>query len=312
MGQSCALIGKYPSIILVVAIESILHIGISIVFAFILLAIEKDDIYRTIYPYLLFSYMWITWTFSYVVYTTIAGTAASWYFLSGTDHMPDHPVWDSLKRSCTTSFGSNAFAAMLVAVIQLLTVLASTPDVKGSAGDVLAVLKVVAKCLLQIFQCFVTWINRYGLIYCAIFGVPYREGCRRWVELSCTRFAEVICSGTCIGIALGYNEVIFVVGTGLLGFGVGFAITGNIAPAGALTLAFALLFAYGVFEILSKPIITMSDTLLLCFMEAPAQMNSTASELADRFNECYSTELALRVQQAEERIARLRAKNNPD
>jgi len=68
---------------------------------------------------------------------------------------------------------------------------------------------------------FVRWLNHYGLIYCAIFGVPYSEGCRRFTELSCKKYCDVIFEGCFIQTALTFNLFMFTIGSAALGFGVG-------------------------------------------------------------------------------------------
>jgi hypothetical protein len=69
---------------------------------------------------------------------------------------------------------------------------------------------------------------------------------------------------------------------------------------GVFGFLFAFLSTYAIFVILAEPVITMCDTLMLCFMECPAQLKASASDLADRFNQYYSTQLCVKAQEQEE------------
>jgi hypothetical protein len=309
LGQSAAIICKYPSVILILFMESILQLGIALMFIFALIGVQLGNMSDYIYIYFVFSYAWVSWTVSYVAYTAVAGTAATWYFLAGTEWMPDHPAGEALKRSFTKSFGSCSFAAFILAMIALMEhILDMDVSGGGALACVFLLLKCIAMCVLAILKCLVKWVNRYGLIYCATFGVPYIEGCRRWIELCCKRYAEVLVSGVIIEFALSFNSMVFVIGSALCGFGIGYAMSPDSSDPyagvsdwqrimyGIFGLLFALLFTYAIFVILSEPIITMCDTLMLCFMECPGQMLSTAKDLADRFNKHYNTELMLKAE----------------
>jgi hypothetical protein len=209
MGQSAAIICKYPSVIFVLLLESCIQIVQAGMFIFGFITVQLGRMSNLIYMYFLFSYVWISWTFKYVAYTTVAGTAATWYLLADTEYMPDHRAWSALKTSLSKSFGSCAFAAFITAVIEVLEHVIDM-DAGGSALAIaILLLKCVARCILEILKCFVRWISRYGLIYCATFGVPYLEGCRTWIELCCKRYAEVLCRGVIIEFALEYNSIVF-------------------------------------------------------------------------------------------------------
>jgi hypothetical protein len=119
-----------------------------------------------------------------------------------------------------------------------------------------------------------------------------------------------------IELALSFNSIVFVIGAALCGFGIGMAMAPSkmviagveieTSPSiwyGLFGLLFALLFTYAIFVILAEPIITMCDTLMLCFMECPAQLQSSASDLAVRFNQYYGTQLMMKAQLQEEQRA---------
>jgi hypothetical protein len=116
--------------------------------------------------------------------------------------------------------------------------------------------------------------------------VPFGEGCRRWAELTCRKFGEVLIGGCCIGRAITMNFLVCTVGAALLVFG----ITRDGAASGA-TAAFTL----AIFILMEKPIRAYSDTILVCFVEAPEMLKSSASELYSLLADYYGKATAERA-----------------
>jgi hypothetical protein len=303
MKQATILIRQYPSILFFCIFQSLLQIGIGILFFAIFLAITLLEWSPWIYLYVLLSYIWVTLTFGYVTYLTIAGLAASWYFLNDTPQFPQHPVLTSLKRAYTTSFGSACLSGFLMAFIETLKAIMNTKDgnKEGITGVVLVIFRCVSLCILSILECFVKWICRYSLIYCAMFGVPFKEGCRRWAELSANRFVDVVMGGVCVRSSLGYNQLLFAVGGGFLGFGIGYkaaVIENEEYWMGIMVALISALLTFGFLDVMSTPILTMSDTLLIGFAEAPEKLRSSAAPLYDLLAERYRNGLAQRIANA--------------
>jgi hypothetical protein len=229
--------------------------------------------------YCLFSFYWITLTLGYVAYLTFCGVGSSWYFLNDTPYLPRSPTWESYKRAWTTSFGSAAIAGFLLAVIQTLKALANT---EGSKSQAIDCLRCIAMCILAVLEVCIKMITRYALIYCATFGVPFKEGCRRWGELGFKKLVDCLISGNVIGECLFINWLVFSGGGALLSYGIGYAsITDNVSPkfGAAVTAVIGLLVTIAIYAILSKPIQAISDTVLICFSEAPDQLQTSAHDL---------------------------------
>jgi hypothetical protein len=301
MDISCKLICRFPSIILVVVGEAVIEVILSVIFALLINAIFEAGWSFAVFIWVCFSFMWTTTTVSYIAYITISGLAATWYFLNDTEYMPASPVWMSLKRAMTTSFGSAALGAFLLAVVHILQMLADMESGSGAAGVAVNLIRCCALCCLAIIECFVRLVTRYALIYCATFGLSFIEGCERWLELTTTRFIELLVGGLCITTAVSYNMLIFAIGSALLGFGFGALAdpsenSKNIfGPYPIFSAIFAALFSYAIFSVLAEPVIVLSDTLLVCFVERPDRLQSSASELAENLTAWYTTELDQKV-----------------
>ena len=289
--QSCALIRRNPSVLLLCLFQSVLEVIINIVFGAFIFSVEFIGWSAWTYVYIVFSYYWTTVTFGYVVYMTGAGFAASWYFLNGTGFMPSSPVWSSYKRAMTTSFGSAACAGFLIAIIEALKHIVES-DNNNNGNDngctAMCVLKCIAMCILNCLEAFVSWMSHYGLIYCAIYGVPYSEGCRRWAEISCKKFANVLISGCVISNVVSYNLFTFGVVACFIGYCVGL-IFGK--AAAIICCVFTCIFTFSIFILLEQPLYTISDTLLICFSEAPEKLHTSANELYQTLCNLYQISL---------------------
>jgi hypothetical protein len=276
-------------------IQAVLEMGISVTIAFAMGAARAIDWSPAIYVYLCFSFLWISVTLGYTVYLTLAGIGASWYFLNDTEHMPRSPIFPSLKRALTTSFGSAAFAGLIMAVIELLKIfIHRRPDRNENAC--IAIMRCLAMCILHCIEACFSYVARYALIYCAAFGVPFKEGCRRWVELSCKRFADLVVSGSIIKSVLVLNMLTFTIGTALVGLGLGtgmFSSKHGKTDLGAAMAVVAAMVTLAIFVLLEHPLLSLSDTILVCFVEAPDRLNSSAHELYQLLVDTYGRQLGL-------------------
>ncbi|OHS99160.1 hypothetical protein TRFO_34479 [Tritrichomonas foetus] len=291
--QACTLLWKNPTIFIVMFIELIIEIIVSIMFVFAVLFVVISDWSYWIYIYFLLAFFWITFTFGYVVYLTTAGVAAQWYFLHDTEYMPKMAVWASFKRAVTTSFGSASLAGFLMAVVNVCKAIAN--DAR-SQGGIIALIACIAYCILLIIECFLAMITRFALIYCATFGVPFKEGCRRWTELETKQFVGTLLNSCIISTALGMNMFVFCVGAAVLGFGVGYIfMPHNIYLLIFLPVA-SLLFTLCMFSVLETPIETLADTLFVCFVERPENLKTTANELYEKLVDAYGSALEAEIQ----------------
>lgn len=287
--ETCKLLLKYPSIFVVEFFEVLFMIALQVMFSLFIFATEISGISKVMYVFIILTYFWITITFSYIIYMSISGVASSWYFLYNTEYMPKFPILGSLKRAFTTSLGSAAFAGLLLAIVEFLEFLISEGSVGGGCiGCALSILRCIALCVLRCLQCCIQYINRYALVYCATFGVPYKEGCRRFMELKNTRFANLVMNSCIISQSTNYNMYIFSIGAALTAYGIGYGLYRHDSSyAKVFMAAFTFAFAFALFELLRQPFVVISDTLLVCFVENPECLKSSAADLYELLREFY-------------------------
>lgn len=304
------LVLKNPSVLLVCFLEALINVIINCGYLFVCLCTAVMNYSPFWYVYCVFSYTWITLTVSYVIYMTGAGVAASWYFLHNTDYYPSSPTWSSFKRSITTSFGSCCYAGFILAVIEAMRVMIKLivnltnerrnnteverdDDRAGQiCSDILCTLfSCIALCILDLLESVVSWITRYSLIYCAMYGIPYKEGCRRWTELEFTRFVNVLIDGCVIKDAFSYNSIVFTIFSGLISFPLSLIFFKVGSLQNIMIVLLSVIFTIVGLAFLNNPVITMSDTLLVCFSESPDTLKDNNFELYSVLSNAYTNQL---------------------
>lgn len=307
--MAAKLLLQYPGLICFCLFQILWTLIVNAMFCVIIYFVQKRGLHPAVYLYVVFSYLWCTLTFEYVEYITVSGVASTWYFLYETDYFPNSPVCQSYKRAMSTSFGSAAFAGFILAVIQFLQFILDATKNNTSDGSngtldlICCILRCCAQCILCILERLVSTLNRYALIYCAAFGIPYIAACKRFVELECTRFIRVIMSSCVISQGIAYNLIVYSIASALAGFGLGHLIfkgKDEYSEATRLlfkifTCCFALLFTFGIYEVVIEPIETMADTLLVCFSENPENLKTTAYDLYELIADQYNDQLGKHI-----------------
>lgn len=148
--------------------------------------------------YLAFSLFWTTQVLQNVVHTAASGVYATFYFLHGSGQGVGRPVWSSLKRALTYSFGSIAFGSLIVALIQLVRYLLSM----SQDGNRRSTANVIADCFLGIIESLVQYFNYYAYIHIAIYGSPYIESASKTWDLVRSRGIDAVINDDLVGVAM--------------------------------------------------------------------------------------------------------------
>lgn len=297
--MSSKLLTEYPSLICFCLYQVLFTLVIDAFFCALIFYIQKRGINNLLYLYVAFSYFWTTLTFEYVEYLTVSGVAASWYFLNDTDYFPNSPVCQSYKRAMTTSFGSAALAGFILSIVEILEFIIDSTDSSINKMKTYSfcccIFQCIARCILCVLKCCLMTINRFALVYCATFGIPYVSGCKRVIELMVTRFVRVITTACIIKEATRLNSFIFGIASAFIGYAFGHLMFKERNDYSDDTkemfkifiCCFALLFTFGIFKATVEPQIALCDTLLVCFFECPENLKTTAYDLYELIAENY-------------------------
>jgi len=231
--------------------------------------IETDSVTKLAIFFLAFGLFWTSQVMRNVVHMSVAGVAASWYFLVGPDGVgPPNPLSRSLKRACTNSFGSICFGSLLVAFIQTLRFM-----VRSQSDGFCAI---CADCLLSCIESALAFMNKFAFTYIAIYGGNFCDGGSSVWNLIKERGFDLIINDDLtetvfFTIAL-FNGITVAVIVGLL--------------AWACHVKYALLLAIIAFVVaylLSAFALSVLDsgvaTLFVCFAEDPEQLEATRPDL---------------------------------
>lgn len=293
LAKTVNILWNHPSIFLIVLAQLFLGSLITGGFSYIVFVIVSKAYHWAWYIYIFFSYVWISTCVYYVLYFTIVGTAGSIYFLEGTDLMPESPVKDAFKRASFKSFGSSAFASFIVAVLKTLRMLAdSNSDQRNGTIQILCCL---FKCLIMCIEMIFGYLVRFGLIYCALYGIPFIHGCKRFVELEFKKFIGVLMSSCVIDKASSANAFGFSLISAIIGLLLSFIFYGNDLFFLILTPILAFLVTYAFIGILSAPVDSISDTLFICYGECPQRLHDFAEDLDVQFQAVYGDQLTEQI-----------------
>lgn len=105
-----------------------------------------------------------------VVHVSCAGVAASWYFKTE----DDRPTLSSLKRACTTSFGSICLGSLLVAVLRALWMVVPRRRT-GQSGLVAVACGGALSCVLAVLSRLVEVYNHFAFTFMAIYGHKFSD-----------------------------------------------------------------------------------------------------------------------------------------
>jgi len=293
-----------PAIFLVVFIQIIIEFIANFIYCLAFLYIAVNNWSYLIYIYYLFSYYWVIITNYYVFFLISANLAANAYFLEGTEYFPESPVWDSVKRSTTSTFGSASFAGFIAALLTTLETIAE--QLMKSDNSYVKIIGCIVYCIVCCLQAIFHHISRYGLFYVTVYNVPFLEGARRFTEISVKKFINTFMGESILSTSLTYNSFIFMVFSIIIGVAIGIGYyekfrEENIVQAALLLVAyiiFTVMFTEVFLWCLLNPADTITYSLFICFTEFPERLKIVDNRQYEFFVYRYSCSTA-------------RATNNP-
>ena len=287
LGYSTRILYQNPSIYFLMFLDWFLEMIVCVFFAVQVFFVIICEWPFASYVYFFFAYTWITLTFSYVLYMAIAGTGATYYFLKDSVYWPKHPAMQAFKRAATTSFGSAAFAAGILAIIKTIEMIINALKNNAKDNKYIALLLCILQIILKLIESIFKFITQFALIYCATFGIPFKEGCRRFLELMAHRFINVIANRCIVSNVMSINQVTMAVLGGIAGFGVSILLIKYNLYLIILLAVLSFFLTFIIWEVIKSPLVTLTDTLLVCFFEAPENLKTTGYELYELLEKYY-------------------------
>eukprot|EP00668_Euglena_longa_P012196 GGOE01014630.1.p1 GENE.GGOE01014630.1~~GGOE01014630.1.p1 ORF type:complete len:482 (+),score=180.33 GGOE01014630.1:207-1448(+) len=110
-------------------------------------------------------FFWTSQVLQNVVYTTVSGVMATWYFMH--THQMDDPTVPCLKRALSTSFGSVCLGSLGIFWVKVAEILARS----GTGGSQL--LAALQQRLQDSVDQAMQYFNSYALVHSALYGKPF-------------------------------------------------------------------------------------------------------------------------------------------
>lgn len=285
MKSSALIIRRIPSTLLFNFLIYVVQAVVSYLFSCGAVLVYTLGISYWLYVYIVLSYFWITRTIEFVSYTTIAGVASTWYFLNDTEHMPKMPLLSSLYNALGPSFGPSALAGFLEGISSGFNWIKKKGEVLSfaSGGCCFSCLKCCCGCFASAVKCIVGAIDRYSLIYCAMFGTPAKEGVKRWKLVAKKKIVKQVLNSCIVSLTFKvYAYSSMAVGASLGGLLAKLLFVKNSPPFIFLS-TIAGTCAFEGMQLISRVIEVMSDTLFVGFAEAPLRLENGAKDIYDLF-----------------------------
>ncbi|KAH0787050.1 XYPPX repeat family protein [Histomonas meleagridis] len=285
------------TILIYTFIELIISIIFSFIFCMIIFLIQYNNVNQLLYIYVAISFYWISYSLGYISSTTTTAHVSSWYFLKDTEYYEKFPT-TSFKRAFTNMLGDESLCAVFMPIVQTLQKFwyanqftqcckNHTQECCICCSDQDCCFCILATCLKPIEFCF-KWINRFSLVYCSLFGIPFKEGCRRFTELICNKHVRTLVYKNILNISSAYQWYNFMVVALLIGYTIGMVINRDDYDTKVFTVMFSFFSTMFLFLVIRFNFEGIADTFMICFMEAPDKLKASCPDLYNKLRKRYS------------------------
>ena len=304
MKTSATLVNKHPSLLFIEIIQSFILLSINILYLIFITVVNssssEEHFSPLIYVYGVFTYYWIIMTIYYTCYMITAGVIGFEFYHSNSQEKPKNLVLFSFKKAVTQNFGAAAFAGFILALIQTLKFLVEylNPDRRnkkkrersddsddnrkkdnGAYRIILFVLYYILRGILSFIESYFSYISRQALIYCAVFGCSYEEGCQRYHQKSFFDKINNLQHESIVSGAVATHYLLFMVLSGLAVYYAQSSIYHDEPVLLYITVFLTEIMMLTFFTFFQSLITTSLDTIFLCHLENPKVMRDTNEEL---------------------------------
>ena len=217
----------------------------------------------------------LVWTLQFVRYTThvtSAGVVASWWFGAAPGAgVAGGVVAGALLRALTSSAGTAALAALVIAVLEVLRFLAHQAA-RRRGRDHCAVQ--LAGCVLGCLESLAEYFNKWALTYAGVYGDSLVEAGRAVAALFERRGFDALVNDSIVDSALALAGALVGVLTALVAALLA-AAAGHSGGVVALVALVALIAGFYVCSVAVGVVSAGVATVYVCFAEDPAALAAT-------------------------------------
>ncbi|KAG1693828.1 hypothetical protein DVH05_022930 [Phytophthora capsici] len=242
--------------------------------------VSPDETMKMLVAYHFFGFLWTAQLINAISMCTIAGAVSRYYWSRNktSDEMGRFPILASFKNCFRYHFGSLAFGAFIIAVVQFLRAALlyldhQTKDLQKSNVVLKVVMKIVQCCLWCLEKC-LRFLSKNAYILIAMKGHSFCSSAKDAFKILLSNIAQVGAVSTVTFLLLGAGKVAVALSCAIVTFvyleknneayGVGGAheLSSPMAP-----IILALILGWFVASTLLGVYEMAIDTILLCFCE---------------------------------------------
>ena len=236
--------------------------------------------------------LWTTQLIKAVLHTTVAGTVASWYFLS--PNVPRRPTARAARRALTTSFGSLCLGSLVASTLKALRAIIRlaflSKDARTGYGNNMSsvggTVRACFLCMLGFLDVLVRYFNEYAYTQVAIYGKSFTSASRdTWTLLmhggtGVDYLLQRDLVGTAVALGAMLSGLLVSFATGLWAR----ANFGDDAPLWWEATVAAFFIGHGSVSIVSSVIESAVCALYVCFAEDPSPLSAIDPQLSLLFS----------------------------
>ncbi len=223
----------------------------------------------------LVSLYWIVGTLSAIGVTTVAGAVGTWWYLPESNSCVS---LSSLGRAMTTSLGSLALGAFIVAVLQAAReALRSARNSSNNRNCCVLFLFCLAICLLGCIERLMRFFNAFAYVQIGLYGYDYITAAKRVYDLFVARGFEAVVNEDMTGMAI-FTASFITGGLSALVVGLPFYFNANMDAHVAVVLVCAFFVGYLASLVVLSLVPAAVRTTFVVWAEDPAAMTTNRPE----------------------------------
>ncbi|KAI8912479.1 plasma-membrane choline transporter-domain-containing protein [Gorgonomyces haynaldii] len=202
---------------------------------------------------------------------TIAGAAASYYWVQDKTQIVPFPITKSFYRTCRYHLGSVALGSLLITIIELIRLFLYQLQAKvaKSKNPYLKYIVACAQCCMKCIEMVVKWINRNAYVYIAITGVAFFKAAGHATSLLLRNGAKLVAVSFVADFSIFLTKITI---AGLMGL-IAYWILGSTSlfsipvSSSYLTVIICGLVGFFIASSLMSPYHTTIDTIFLSVLQ---------------------------------------------
>mmetsp|Transcript_150091 Transcript_150091/g.279767 ORF Transcript_150091/g.279767 Transcript_150091/m.279767 type:complete len:446 (-) Transcript_150091:98-1435(-) len=217
---------------------------------------------------LLLSLYWGMQVISNILYVSLAGVVARYYF----GEQLEEAVPRSVGQACTNFFGSICFGSLLIAIVQTLREMARQAKEQASedGNSTAAIAMCVVDCFLGCLETLVQIFNEFAFVYVAIYAIPFTDAAKKTYNLLTSsdallkdNIANIVTLCGCVAVAVA------------CAFFNGFAAWRAQLSEGFIVLScvFGFFVGFAIMCVVSRIVEAGVTTMIVCFEEEPDKID---------------------------------------